>query len=41
MSKNFTLIYNLMIYNLPLNINGLCGYYRSRTVFYAPVAYPC
>jgi hypothetical protein len=32
MSKNFILIYYLMIYYLPLNVNGLRGYHRIRTV---------
>jgi len=33
MSKNFNLIYNLMIYNLPLNVNGLRGYFMDSNHF--------
>ena len=41
MSKNFNLIYHLMIYYLPLNVNGLRGYSWNRTITVCATAYPC
>jgi len=40
MSKNFNLIYDLMIYYLPLIVNGLRGYLWTRTTLLCATAYP-